>query len=381
MLRVIHFGDLHLDAPFAAVGMAAGERLREGLRRVFGEIVARCADADLVLVSGDLFENGYVLPETLSAVREGFARLECPVVIAPGDSDPWLPGGLWTAVPWSENVHIFKKDALSSFDVAIPRTGETVTVWGWAFTSDKMHATPLGELFRPVPNRFNFLCAHADISGEKSAVCPTPLSRVLGTVVSYAALGHRMGPEEEIFDRGVTVAYCGTPEAHSFEESGGDGYWEVFFADHSHVPVLHRQHAASHAYVTLEADLGGCARDEDVVRRLVSFIGAAGLGRETSLRVRLCGEVPYDLIPNLPRVAAQTAAGLESDGKSLCSLTLEDHLLPLLASYQTPEDLDVRGEVYRALSAGLSSPDEGERDRASLAIRSVLSALDGKNIG
>ena len=71
MLKVIHGADFHLDAPFHALPpeKAAGRRAEQR------ELLFRLADlanregADLVLLSGDLFDGAEIYGETLEALE------------------------------------------------------------------------------------------------------------------------------------------------------------------------------------------------------------------------------------------------------------------------------------------------------------------------
>ena len=385
MLQILHFGDMHLDAPYAAVGMAAGERLREGLRRVLNKITGLAAECDLVLISGNLFESGYVLPETLGLVRDAFAALPCPVVIAPGNADPYAPGGLWTSAVWSDNVLIFKKDTVTPLRFELPRTGTPVTVWGWAFTSDRMSASPLtakdGSLpFVPDAGRLNLLCAHADLCDDKSLLCPTDPGAVLRSGVAYAALGAPAQPDVPLANAVTAAAVCGTPEAHSFGEAIPEGILLVTVDEDAAPPVtVDRVQIAAHRYRELSLDVSGCLRDDDLVRRLSAALAERKWGNETSLRVTLTGTLIYDHRPAAAKIAAQVQASLDA-ARRLCSLTVIDRTLPAPDASEPMDEPDVRGEFYRTLFPLLSSADAERKRTAAAAIRAGLIALDGGSV-
>ena len=141
MLKILHTGDFHLDSPFTGVDLPTGERLRDELRKIFIDVVELAGGHDLMLIAGDLFDCGYVSPETLTLVRDSLAAYGKPVVIAPGNHDPYSTGSIWTATAWPENVYIFDTDELSTFRFNI---GEVpVAVHGWAFTSPSLERSPL----------------------------------------------------------------------------------------------------------------------------------------------------------------------------------------------------------------------------------------------
>ena len=74
MLKIVHAADLHLDSSFGALGPEkARERRREGrwLVERLAELAKR-QEADLLLLSGDLFDGRHVYPETLETMAEAF---------------------------------------------------------------------------------------------------------------------------------------------------------------------------------------------------------------------------------------------------------------------------------------------------------------------
>ena len=131
MPKIIHAADLHLDSAFGGLGP---EKARER-RRESRDLVDRLAElavregAETVLLSGDLFDGERVYPETLERLRSALARMACPVLIAPGNHDPFTPRSPYQRLVWPENVHIFRHEQLRA--VALPACAER-TIWPWA---------------------------------------------------------------------------------------------------------------------------------------------------------------------------------------------------------------------------------------------------------
>ena len=132
-MKILHCADLHLDSPFSGLDVSTGESRREEQRELFRSLMclARNRRVDLLLIAGDLFDSGYTSTKTVQFVSDMLSKLECPVVISPGNHDPYIKGGLY-ATEFPKNVCIFDSETLSSFD--FPELG--VTVYGYAFTSD-----------------------------------------------------------------------------------------------------------------------------------------------------------------------------------------------------------------------------------------------------
>ena len=124
MPKIVHAADFHLDSAFGGLPVEkARERRRESrdlLRRLAD--LARQEEAEVLLLSGDLFDGERVFPETLERMGEVLDELNIPVFIAPGNHDPYTPISPYALRRWPENVHIFSKDTIEG--VALPDLGD-----------------------------------------------------------------------------------------------------------------------------------------------------------------------------------------------------------------------------------------------------------------
>lgn len=388
MIRLLHFGDMHLDSPFSGVSVSAGERLREELRAVFDHIIDLAAantdtigtdrgssGYDMILIAGDLFDNGYVSPDTIAHVRDKFRECGIPIVIAPGNHDPYSSGSIWRSTVWSDNVYIFPGDSLSSFDIDLP--GNPVTVWGWGFTSDRLDRCPLDGGITPKTGRINLICAHADTMSPISKYCPLPQGLLKNSGCVYAALGHVHNPPQPQMIGNTLTAYCGFPEGRSFDETGWGGVLSVTICE-DRPPVIERIITGRHRYEILHADITGDETHSDVIRRLTGLCRGEGYNTDTSLLICLEGAVPPHFVPDTSLLADDLTAELEKIGTPLCSATLRDRTSPVFGAEYLEHDLTIRGELYRTLLPALSSENPAERERAAAALRIGLLALDGK---
>ncbi|MCK9496131.1 MAG: DNA repair exonuclease [Dehalococcoidia bacterium] len=139
-LRLLHTSDVHLGA-YDYRGADEGSRaaLEAGFRRVIDIGIAE--GVDLALIAGDFFDNARVREETLAFAAEQLARLDRPVVIAPGNHDHVGPHSVYDRRDLSataQNVTVMRQ-----------QDGETVAVDGlevevWA----RSHTETLPD-FRP----------------------------------------------------------------------------------------------------------------------------------------------------------------------------------------------------------------------------------------
>src|SRR4029077_14139688 len=90
LMKILHFADLHLDAPFywAPRDTARPRRqsLRDTLRRILE--IAKAERVDAITCGGDLYEHARRAPDTAELLRRAFAEVHpIRVFLAPGNHD------------------------------------------------------------------------------------------------------------------------------------------------------------------------------------------------------------------------------------------------------------------------------------------------------
>lgn len=374
MLKLLHCGDFHLDSPFSSLDVKRSEERRRGLCRVFArvmELASEC-ECDAVLIAGDLFDCSYICPDTVAAMKDAFAGYGKPVIVAPGNHDPYTDGNIWASrrAVFPENLHVFRSEELSSFD--FPELA--LTVWGYAFTSDRLDRSPLsgaGSLSRP--GRTGVLCAHADIVSPLSKYAPVTPRELADSRLSYAALGHVHNPPEPAVYGATVAAYCGFPEGRGFDEHGY-GSVSVVTIDEGRVTDIRRIRVGEHRYLTARADITGAVNDAGAAAAAARSAADIADPASTSLRLAVCGDVAVEYTPDTARIAASLGEC------GFYSLEVEDDTLPLLGDTSLADDMTVRGELYRTLLPKMREGSAEERRIAADALRIGLRALDGRSI-
>ncbi len=222
MFKILHFADLHLDASFARAGMTpsvAKERrleLRSALRRILDK--ARELKVDAVTIAGDLYEYERVSPDTVGFLKVQFESIApVPVVVAPGNHDPLLPGSPYREVEWASNVFIFRSPELSPH-VLTPG----ITIWGAGHNSPSFR-TNLLERFKVGNDGINMLLLHASdttcIPPGKAVHCPFTPDQIIKSGIRLALLGHYHLTSLSPKDKPV-YGYPGSPEPLGFDEEG-----------------------------------------------------------------------------------------------------------------------------------------------------------------
>ena len=224
-MKLIHTSDIHLDSCFAGAGMPPGfgSRRRHQLRETFASVLrhAWTCGAEAVLIAGDLFEQDRVSRDTLAFLRDQFERLApLPILIAPGNRDPYTEDSPWFIEDWPANVHIFSQPEWTAWECPCA----PLTVHGFAFTGPDMPGDVFARLRVPRDGRMHVALAHG---AERSCLgpddkprAPFDLFAVAQPGLHYLALGHLHRMIAVRQDQGFQAWYSGPPEGRDFAEPG-----------------------------------------------------------------------------------------------------------------------------------------------------------------
>ncbi len=205
---LVHSSDLHVDDETHATKHADGIA---GLAAVLA--AARAANADIVLLAGDTFDNNRVPAPALARTAQLLADAAVRVVILPGNHDPALPnsvfvrGGL-AAIPNVSILGITHNEA-----VAFP--DHDLEIWGHAHRDYENMAPLRGP--RPRSTRWQIAMAHGHYEPPHNLATPLRPSwlfsddAIAATAADYLALGH-WDRHERVGDGTVPAYYSGSPD-------------------------------------------------------------------------------------------------------------------------------------------------------------------------
>ena len=369
-IKIFHTGDFHLDSPFSGYNVKESDTRREGLREAFSSALAKAADdgCDIILIAGDLFDCGYVTAETVKRAFSDIEKCSLPVILTPGNHDPYREGGIFDRADKPKNLFVFTSPMLSRLDLdSLP-----VSIHGYAFTSDRIDEPPVTtDKIDLHPTNINLLLAHADIYSPISKYAPLSTRTLEASGFAYAALGHVHKAEEPMVCGATTVSYCGFPEGRGFDELGFGGAMEVTIDLSPGSVSTERVILSGRRYMIETVDVTGAETASDVAAAIERTVKEKKFGGETSLRAVLVGAVSPDLPSDIRLDAAELGLSI---------LEIENSTSPIYDGSALENDVSLRGALYRRLLPALSSDDKQERAVASEALRLGLAALDGKQL-
>jgi DNA repair exonuclease SbcCD nuclease subunit len=205
---LVHSSDLHIDDEQNATKHSD---CTAGLAAVLA--VARAADANVVLLAGDTFDNNRVPATVLDRTGQLLADAGIPVVILPGNHDPALPSsvfirGNFGSIP---NVTIIGV----THDEAVGFPLHDLEIWGHAHR-DYENMVPLRGP-RARSTRWQIAMAHGHYEPPHNLATPLRPSwlfsddAIAATEADYLALGH-WDRSARVGNGTVPAYYSGSPD-------------------------------------------------------------------------------------------------------------------------------------------------------------------------
>ncbi len=248
MTRFIHTADIHLGKIYRG---SKGEADRyEDFFRMLGSIVADAVSekVDFVLIAGDLFHTGQILPRTFARTIETLQPLkdaDIPCVAVEGNHD-WIHRR--DSISWMEALsqmgylHLLRPSRTESggyrFDPFDTETGmgghidiNGLNIYGLGYIGTQAGAH-VGRICEAVTTENNILLFHVGVwtfSPVEIGNMKPEEALPLADVFDYVALGHGHKPYAIATPEGRTYAFNpGSPECVNFgEEKYDKGYYLV----------------------------------------------------------------------------------------------------------------------------------------------------------
>ena len=367
-MKILHFADLHLDTAFAWAPADIAHERRQAIHDTLIRIcdVARERRVDLLTCAGDLYEQERFVPDTANFLVSTFAGLQSiPVLLAPGNHDWFSPESIYKTAKWSPNVHVFREDRLSKFELQ-----PGLTIWGAAHcapanTDDFLshfHADSIGinlGLFHA--SESSGLC----FQGEgKKPYAPFTAGEIPAAGLAHALLGHYHTPIDDQY-----YTYPGNPEPLTFGETGDRGAvllerGAVLLEIGDNGSIKRERIRVSQTILQqIEVDVSGAGSSQDVLDRVKNALA----GKTGIAQVFIKGEVSPSVLlnPAVLKIEAETYLDwvqLQLDGVK------PTYDLEAISAEHT-----VRGQFVRDVQG--ATLEEAERRRVLIT---GLRALDGR---
>ncbi len=293
-LKFVHCADIHLDAPFREYGSGAyGDTRRRDVRAAFLNILKRVKteNADFLLISGDLYEHGSVVKSTMEWLYMVLSEAGVPIVIIPGNHDPYLLNSWYKNWEWPSNVSILSPDSPN-----LILNDLNVNIYGIGFSSFKEGKPDLSAVLAPKESFLNILMLHGtlDMDFAGNDYKPVTSNELESLGYDYYALGHFHNIRD---DYPLKNAYNpGSPEPLGFDETGEHGAFlvtvEIFQGETS--LKAERFDTAIRAYHDEDLNITGLKTLEEVKMRVLRHLERFNPERDI-VRIYLRGRTELSL--------------------------------------------------------------------------------------
>jgi len=205
---IAHTSDLHIDGEEAHAKYGI-----DGLASLVAVLAAaRAAQADVVLLAGDTFDNNRVPTAVLDEVACLLAEAAIPVVILPGNHDPALPDSVFVRRGLARVANVNVLGVTDEEAVVLPR--HDLEIWGHAHRDYEDMAPLRGPRSRST--RWQIAMAHGHYEPPETLATPLRPSwlfsddAIAATEADYLALGH-WDRAVRVGDGAVPAFYSGSP--------------------------------------------------------------------------------------------------------------------------------------------------------------------------
>jgi len=365
MLKFLHTSDVQLDAPFHFLG-DKGQRHRQQLRETFRRIVDMAIEAkfDLLLITGDLFNDNRPHQDTIDFVASQLGRLDIPVCILPGNHDCYGGTSIYRKARFSDNVVIFTEQP------TIREFAElNVAVYGHAILSRQSRLSPLRGLTRTGTTRWHVAMAHGNLVRPDIADPPRPIrpEEISASGMDYVAMGDWHAFAEYSQGR-VKAFYSGAPEPTALNQKGA-GYVACIEIDESGVRVR-PERVGTILTDEMSADVSGKS-----IAQIVEEIQARA-DSNLMLKVTLSGLMDLEAVLDTEKMEQELAPYFYH-----VECSDQSHLqLATISPDDFPEE-SVVGKFVRLMQSRIEdATDDTQRRRVEQALQVGVVLLQGRRV-
>ncbi len=280
-IKIVQSGDFHLDSPLALHHLDFRKKRREELLDAFRNVIdfANQEKADLLLLTGDLFDSKRVTRKTLDFIIQSIERFTGKIFISPGNHDPYISGSIYEQTQFPKNTHVFKEYEeiyLEDLDCI---------VCGQGFQHEYSYENFLEGKKAETKATFKIMMMHGEVSSISNPYNPISKESIRDCGFNYLALGHRHEFSGILREGKTSYAYAGIPEARGFDEQGDKGV--IFGKIYNHGVSLDFKKLCQRSYKEIEVEVTDCFTSSDMISKIREKTGR----NKTIYKVKLIGDL------------------------------------------------------------------------------------------
>jgi DNA repair exonuclease SbcCD nuclease subunit len=371
MAKILHTADIHLGVKLSGLGKS-GDRVRAALRGAFGRTIDMAIDekVDAVVIAGDLFDSNHISSSLIRFALGEINRLgDIPCVVLPGTHDCLEEGSVLLSLTDDEkpaNMHILldRKEPMVRFEA------RQLTFYGMPNMSNRSTANPVASVSRQDHEGRHILIAHGSyMIPEKTAKDDHPfgLDDIDNSGFDYVALGHWHSTFELPTTR-TKAAYCGSPEAVAFDQTGAGNVLIVNIADQV---TIEKRQVGTTVWKQLELPTSNFKYSLEIEQEIQKHVD-----EDCLLNVTLTGLASADNLINIDEIYSNLA-------ESFLFLRISDKTesVPEQILEQKRPPTTILGQFMGQMSDAIDEAEDSERKELLVeSLRTGYALLTGKDV-
>ncbi len=366
-VKVMHTGDVHLDATFSALSFEESVKRRDILSEAFCKCVQEEIDGgvSIVLIAGDLFDIKTPHASTFDRLISLFTgNPNTEFLISAGEHD--AESDFFSSKLLPSNVYVFKGPILKKLIYKSLNT----QIYGWSFKKDTLTTSPIANKQAEDTDMLKLVVGHCDTNALMSNYCPITEEEISAFGADYFAFAHRHAFEGFRRLGETTYAHCGFFEGHSFSDCGFGGYVIINAkyeeADKKWILDCRRKKVSLTRYEKESIKIDDCRTENDIAKKIIAVIDKKGYDASTILKITLTGSVSKHLpLPtSFPNIADR-----------LYALEIENETYPSTNEVDIENDITADGILYGIFANDINNGSKNKRTASAAALRRAIEAL------
>lgn len=283
MIRFIHTADWQMGMKASGLG-SASQPVRDARLESLNRLVELANDrkAELMLVTGDAFEDNAVDRLLVRKVGELLSKFQGEVYITPGNHDPLGPSSVWNHPVWAEskNVTVIRENK--------PVELENCTLYPSPLKEKYSTRNPASWIHAKDCPTIAIGMAHGNVEGLPDAEPDYPIPQNVAETagLDYLGIGHWHSYTPYKDSKGaIRMAYSGSHETTKFGERESGNALLVEITERGASPKIEVIHTGKLSWHTLGRNLDSSGMLKDVTSELREL----GAPENALVRLRLTG--------------------------------------------------------------------------------------------
>lgn len=284
-IKIAHCADIHIGSKTNSTEIL--ESFYNFLR------VSKQENVQIILISGDLFDNFNISENNLNLVKEELKKTNIRTFISPGNHDPYTSDSVYNITKWPDNIYIFNNKKLNFIE--IPEFSTRIYGSGFNSIYESKGLFKLDNILDD--NYINICIMHGDMLGSQENLYNyISIDDIKNSNFDYVALGH-IHKRTEIQKIGNTwCAYAGSMMSTGFDELGAKGAYIGKIS--KNICDLKFTKTCVRTYEKISIDISLSKNYDEIAHKIIEKISKFDNYNKNYYQIYITGELNEDFFIN-----------------------------------------------------------------------------------